>query len=181
MNIIRAMLWELWRTSRWELLMRVLGTTAIVLFICAVAKDMDGAQADAIRGIMLVVLLASSVFSATWLTQLESRNTGFSFRLGFTRPVSTRLLVAVPIAFSVVVSILCFALPAWLFTLISGVSLPMVGPCCLAAALVSTGIATLWSPSTRLGKTWALIAWLVGLAVALGGLVGYRQGKTPIL
>jgi hypothetical protein len=177
------MLWELWRTSRFELLFRVVGQSAFILLIYSSMDDFSEPQIFVVRGIVVLVLTLSSVFSMTWMKELESENkqSGFSFRLGFTRPISTIGLVAVPMIFTVVAAVVCFILPASLFGLLLGVPMPIVGPATAIACIVVCFVATSWSPTTTIGKSIAVVMLLIGNGVALFLFHGGRDDPDPVL
>ena len=180
---LRAMLWELWRTSRFELLFRVVGQSAFIFLFYRSLGDYSEPQIYVVRGIAVLLLTVSSVFSMTWMKELESesKQSGFSFRLGFTRPVSTTGLVAVPMIFTVVAAVVCFTLPAMLFGLLLGVPMPIAGPATAVACIVVCFVATAWSPTTAAGKSIAVVMLLIGCGVAIFLFHRGRDDPDPIL
>jgi hypothetical protein len=98
---------------------------------------------------------------------LDNLHTGFSFRLGFARPISTAQLVAVPMLFAAVVSPICYLLPAMAFRLLMSVPIPLVEPAMLIACVVVCLVSVAWSPTTMLGRAIGLLIFLSGLVAVL--------------
>jgi hypothetical protein len=133
-----------------------------------------------IRGIAVMFLAITSLASPTWLYELDRHRTGFSFRLGFARPVSTLKLVAVPMIFAVMAATFCYVVPALLFGWMQGNTVPIFGPVLVVASLVIGFIAVTWSPTTVVGKVIGFMA-LAMVAVALV-IVHFRQyDAEPVL
>lgn len=168
-TVLQAMLWELWRTSRFELLVRLAWQVAIIFLIYTATADASAPEIAVVRGVVVLLLAISSTFSMTWLNALDSEdvNNGFSFRLGFTRPVSTARLVALPMLFSVVVAVSFYLLPAALFRFLMGVPMPLVGPAVIIASAIVCLVATAWSPATRIGRSLAITGLLVVQGIAM--------------
>lgn len=165
----RAMLWELWRTSRWELLCRLGWQCGLVFLLYILSDDVSEPEMNILRGIVILLLVTTSVFSMTWLSAIDSEDnkSGFSFRLGFTRPISTARLVTVPMLFSIVVAIGCYSLPAALFAALMDSPMPLAGPAMFVASAVATLVAAAWAPSNRIGKSLALAGLLAVLGFAM--------------
>ncbi|MDA1053073.1 MAG: hypothetical protein O3C40_21685 [Planctomycetota bacterium] len=162
----QAVLWELWRTSRLQLLMVVGVQFAIVLLLYSAtffAKNSDEGTAHVLCGIFVMWSTAMSAFSQSWRNTFETTHIGFSFRLGFTRPISTARMVAIPMLFIVIVAPLCYLLPAILFSWLMGLSVPLVGPAMLSAGAAACLVAVAWSPATSIGKAIGLVAFFGGL------------------
>lgn len=178
---IQAMLWELSRLSRIELPLR-LGTMcffAIVLYL--VGRDLGEFQIQVIRAIAVTMFMVTAPFSHAWLGELDSRSKGFSFRLGFVRPVSTVQLVLVPLVFNIVTSMACYLIPALIASYLWTSQLPMLGPSLLIALVVQLSIAVVWSLTSRVSK----IVGIILLAAVVMGLVVFLVARSdspePIL
>ncbi|MBI2479210.1 MAG: hypothetical protein HYV60_11425, partial [Planctomycetia bacterium] len=133
---LQAVLWELWRTSRLQLILVFGGQFAVVLLLYSAMLDVKKsgeATVQVLCGMFIIFSTATSALSQSWRNSFETNHLGFSFRLGFTRPISTMQLVAVPMGFIVMVAPLCYLLPALLFNWLIGItgyqqSVPLFGP-----------------------------------------------------
>ena len=177
---VQAILWELWRTSRAELVIRIAAQSALVVLIWLLA-DLDETQLQVVRGIAVMLLALTSVLSFTWLSEFDSRQSGFSFRLGFTRPANTATLVIVPLVFLVATAVACFLLPAMVFRVLLSPSFPLAGPAMWVAVLTCCLVAATWSAGTKTGKRIAIIAAICGCALALVAFHTIRQDPDPFL
>ena len=182
-NPLQAMIWEVWRTSHVELLIRVGGLCGAVLFIWGVSNTKLTSEPEirVICGIAIMILTISSVASQTWLYELDRQQTGFSFRLGFARPVSTTLLVAVPMVFTITAAVICFLFSTSLFSLLMGRPMPLVGPAAIIVCAIACCIAATWSPSTIFGKMIGLSGMIIGAAVSLCVIDKQRDIPGPML
>lgn len=174
----QAMMWELWRTGRLEITGRLLASCALVLWLCAFSDaQFASAERSVLRAAVILMLVSSSAFSYTWSKALENRTTGFTFRLGFVRPISTTTLVLVPTLFCAVVAVVCFVVPAALFCALTEMSLPLLGGAVGVACMVTCFAASVWAPTTIVGK-WIALA-LVGLSILVLFLVFHAQHDDP--
>ena len=157
----QAILWELWRTSRWEMLGRLCAAIGLILLVqfaeggkpsAAQGLDVANPQSAVIRVIVLLVFMGASLTSSSWIHQIDNRQMGFSMRLGFTRPVSTRHLVLIPLLYNIAVAELVFLVPASVFQWTTGMALPIAGPVTFIAFGVVCATAATWAPTTTLGK-----------------------------
>lgn len=151
---LQALIWEVWRTSRLELFVRLgfLMILSILFYKGTGYLETRGPEADMIHGFFILFLSALSITSQNWILALDREQSGFSFRIGFIRPVPTWLLVAVPMFFTVVASLVCFLFSATLFSFLAGVNLPLQAHAAIVAFLVVCFMATTWSPTTQVGK-----------------------------
>ena len=182
---LTALLWELWRTSRFEILIRIGGQSSFIVLFCSLAplnqSTSTEAYANILRGIALMILAMPSIFSATWLNGLENRQIGFSFRLGFTRPISTTQLVVVPLLYSVVIAVTCYLLPTLLVASLLDMSMPLLGPAALVACVVTCLIAAVWCPTTIFGRGISLAAMGSAMVVTVAVFDWLRDDPDPIL
>lgn len=179
---VRAMVWELWCTCRLDLLGRLGYSCALVALFCAAMLSSGQEEAlQTFRGLVVLIGTIASVFSMIWLRELDREGSGFSFRLGFTRPVSTRQLVLVPTVFAVLTSIMCFLVPTRLFAVMSGVSVPFVAPCLFIVCAVVALNAAAWSHTSILDKLVTLIALIMILVWVLASYNSSRQHADPFL
>lgn len=104
-TILRVQLWELWRLTWLDLLFRIGGTLAYLWLFTWMPEGVT----DYLQGIVLIVVIAASLVSGLWLTSYDRRSQGgFPFALGYTRPILTRWLVAVPLAWLFISNALIF-------------------------------------------------------------------------
>src|SRR5690606_4040989 len=71
--VTAAMLWELWRVSRWELAIRIVGASfwaiLVGMFLGWAALENESQRA-VLQGIAMLLLFCSGLFSTSWLGQL---------------------------------------------------------------------------------------------------------------
>lgn len=167
LRIVQVMLWEQWRISRLELFFRVSLMFLILSLLPLVGKLSDDSTTVVVQGILVFIIGFAALFSASWTQDLDSRQVGFTYSLGFTRPITTRALVLVPLMYSLVLSQLFYLGSAVSINWLVGLSIPLVGPAAIIACTVCLLIAGAWS-STRIdgriagmvGAMSITIAWL---------------------
>ncbi len=178
---IQGMLWELSRLSRTELPLRLGAMCFFAIVLYFVGRDLGEFQIQVIRAIAVMMFMFTAPFSSAWLGELDSHSRGFSFRLGFVRPVSTVLLVLVPLVFTVVSSMACYLIPALVSSYLWNTQLPLLGPSLLIAVVVQLSIAVVWSLTSRVSK----IVGIILLAAVVMGLVVFLVARSdspePIL
>lgn len=163
-----AMLWELWQISRRDLLLRFGFVATCLLLLFAMSKSLDEPQMTVVRGIVVMLTAVACIFSTTWMVDFDNQQLGFIFRLGFTRPVSSRQLVLVPMLFSIAASMLGYLACGLIANLLLDLSLPLLGPALLIGFTVCLMISVVWSLTHTIEK---LIAGFVVAATILGGLM----------
>jgi hypothetical protein len=181
----QALIWELWRISRWDLILRALGWSVLwVAIFCFLETGRDGLEP--IAGSTLLMLLGTSMYSGAWMQTFENRRTGFCFPLGYSQPISTRVLVAVPMAYIACTSVLSFWIPAALLRLLFGIPFPLLPTATLIvtvsalrrAAVVSVGLWTVFVAAT---VTLYLKAVPVTVTVPISALaLGLGMMTTPL-
>ena len=82
---LSAMFWELWRTSRAELALRLGFSCAAVLLIVVVssATQTYDPELRVIRGIVVALLIVTSSSASTWIQQFDRQAGGFSLSAQF--------------------------------------------------------------------------------------------------
>lgn len=153
-RIVLVMLWELWRVSRWDLLMRGVGMLSLLLFLFTVLRNttLDEFQQQLLRALALIFVAICSVFSTIWMNNIETQSSGFTFRLGFARPVSTFQLVAIPSVYCMVTTMLFYFLGSLAIKVLFGVTMPLVGPALFLGCSVSIFVSIVWSSLHSLEK-----------------------------
>lgn len=177
---IQAMIWELWRTSRVSLLIRSTWMLAIVVlvqcYLSFTSVAVDDPQTQVFVGMSIGILVAMSIASPLWIVEIDRTVLGFSFRLGFTRPVTTTTLVAVPMLYTIVTSVFCYLLSASLLGWFSGTSMPLVAQATIVASMVTCFVAATWTPPTHAGKAMSLLT--VGILMIGCSLLFHSQHNT---
>ena len=169
--VLRALVWEQWRISRLELLFRMaFAGTVLILISVAVAKA-DEAALTVLRGILIFIIGFAALFSASWTSEFDSRQLGFTYRLGFVRPISTGLLVVVPICYSLFWSLVFYVGGTLAVFLTTGLILPLIGPSAIIACSVCMLIAGAWAPTRIDGR----IVGMVGAVAATMGWLWLRD------
>lgn len=175
-----AICWELWRTSWVSLATTLSGTSGIVLaFQGFIAKANIDGSLEALQGLIIILVLVASTLSMFWLRELSTEGHSFTFRLGFTRPVSTKQLVLLRLGWAIIGAMVCFAVPITLFGLFSGTPMPLFGPLLIIAAAVSWFIAGTWIPTTTVERTCGAVFAAVGFGLFLFQYHQYFEGKEP--
>ena len=164
----QAICWELWRTSRVAIAASLCITIGIVLafqgFITA--ANLDG-SIEALMGLIVLKVMAMSTCSTFWMRELSTEDQGYTLRLGFTRPVSTRRLVLMRMSWAIATAIVCYLVPTTVFGLASGKPMPLFGPSLIIASAVACFIAATWVPVTIPEKSAGVVLVLVGLSLFL--------------
>ncbi len=180
-NTLPAMLWELWRISRFEVLMRFAFVLAFVLLIFFLSKNFNETQVAVIRGIVLMLLGIACVFSTTWMSDLDNQHAGFTFRLGYTRPISNLLLVLVPMAYSVATAMMGFMACAILVKVMLGQSLPWLGPALVLGCMVCVFTCVAWSSTHTVEKLIGVFLAALAIIAGLSARHSLRSETDPIL
>ena len=180
-RILGALLWEQWRVSRLELAIRSGLALAGVLLFATVAGRLDSAAVVVLHGVAIFIFGMAGLLSASWTNSFETRQLGFVYHLGFTRPVATRWLVLVPLAYAVICSQLIYVGCCLALYLLVGWQLPVWGPAAILACAVCVLIAGAWS-STRLDGRIAGMLGAMSLTLGWLGIRDYlRNDAEPIL
>ena len=175
---LQAVLWELWRTSRVELLGRTSFFSLMAIWVSAAwTADSTAELHDVLRGIVLIMLSFGSVFSVTWMSALDNRTIGFCFPLAFARPVSSAQLTLVPMFFSMVAAVVTFLVPIGVFSFLRSSTFPLLGLSAGIACAVACFMATAWSPTTNIGRWLSVIAVSIGF-IALFTVFHVRRNET---
>lgn len=166
-RILTVMLWELWRVSRWDLLLRAMGLLSLLFFLFIVLRTttLDEFQQQLFRAVALILVGVSSVFSTIWMNSIENRSSGFTFRLGFVRPVSTFQLVAVPMAYCMVTTMLFYWLSILTVSTLFQLAMPSIFPALFLGCSVSIFVGVVWSSLHSIEK-------IIGIFVALMLIIG---------
>ena len=174
----RAILWELWRTGRSDLMIRLFSLSLMVVMFAVVISNsrLQSSALQPIAGITVLLLMICGAMSSLWLQELDTQQSGFSLRLGFTRPISTCWLVSLPILYGVVTSVLCYVIPASLFTAVIGTKLPVHAPILLTALMNVGCLAAMWGTRNRLEK----LAGILLLSALSVGLIRWYIGVVPL-
>ena len=174
----RAILWELWRTGRSDLMIRLFSMSLLVVLFAIVVSNsrMKESVIEPVAGLTVLVLMFCGAFSSLWLQELDTQQPGFSLRLGFTRPVATAWLVLLPMLYGVATSVVCYVIPASFFYVVVGKRLPVHGPVLLTAMLNVGCLSAMWSARNRVEK----LANFALLAIATVWLVRWYVGEVPL-
>ena len=179
---VRALIWELWRLSRWEFLVRTLSMSAVgCLVFWVVDVHMSGTGGTHGLTLPMVGLAATmSLFSGIWINVFDSRTTGFCFYLGFTRPIGTPLLVGLPMIYISFLTGLTYLIPAVLMRRFSEV-FPVFSVTALLVTVCATLIMAVWSGWSLLSRgTFFSVTMITWGAVALAWGIRYPGGLDPL-
>jgi hypothetical protein len=160
-----AMLWEQWRLTRVEAVVR-----AIVGLAAASAFLLQSTEGATQAFVMLILVHAFPWFSLAKLnggTFLGGYKPGFPFRLLYTQPVSTTVMVAVAMAYDAVSCTLSYVVSAALVGFAFGESLPVLSVAHWLVAFHLGVTCLLWSSSGKVLAPLGSLALGVVLFVML--------------
>ncbi|QDV27586.1 hypothetical protein [Aureliella helgolandensis] len=186
---LQALLWELWRTSRKELLLVLVSQCLFVLLLyvatnysqALTGKAIDESAAPVFSGIFVLVASVVACFSQSGRNSFDNRYSGFVFRIGFIRPITTLQLVTVPMLFVILVAPVCYLVPAVLYQACMAYSVPLLVPSLLSACVTSWLVATAWIPTTIVGRVLGLVLFAAVFVGLLIGFHSWRQHPEPLL
>ncbi len=155
-----ALLWELWRISRWEIVCRIVGVSVLWVSIFYLVDTLPAGSVIALHltSLVLMLLLCTSLFSALWVNNFDNKQHGFHFYLGFTRPISTPLLVAAPMVYIACTAAVCYLVPATLLRVLFDLPLPLVPMAAVTAAACTGFVMAAWSSQTILARGLSFMA-----------------------
>jgi hypothetical protein len=123
---------------------------------------------DLPRGAFVVFMLLVSVASLAWVAMLaRTSRAGFPMPLAYARPVQTRLLVAVPMAFLALVCAATYVVPAMALRLAFAAPFPVVPVAVLLAAGAALFSACNWFTRNNVARFGISIILLGALGPAL--------------
>ena len=174
-----AVMWELWRLSRWELAIRTLGQSVFgagALFLLG-AKPEGQEIGKILTAVVFMLMAGTSVFSSMWMNSFDNRQNGFTFHLGFTRPIGTTLLVALPMVYIACTAALCYLIPAALLRALFDLPLPLFSMATVIATACALFMMAVWSSRGPVAKFAGFMAMFVCLsAVAIHGMERLPEG-----
>jgi hypothetical protein len=163
----QAVLWELWRLSRWEILTRIAILLLPCAFMCAAVSNLlptgRALEPEFMTLVIFMLMAGMSPISGMWLSSLEARQSAFPLHLGFARPIRTFWLVALPMTYVACMSAGCYLVSAGLMRLLFHLPLPMLPVAALIATASGGLMMAVWSPQGLLAKTACL--WVVALSM----------------
>jgi len=164
----QAMIWELWRLSRWEILFRTLGPAVFWGSVfCLLGTQANAVEAPFLTIPVFMLTVMTSMFSGLWMNSFENSRNGFSFHLGFTRPVSTAMLVAGPMAYISCTAAVCYLVPAVLLRALFGLPLPLFPVGAVIATACAVFIMAVWSAQSRIGRLLNFTGVICGFQAVL--------------
>ena len=174
----RAILWELWRTGRSDLLIRLIALSLMVLAFTGVIANssLKSSVLEPVAGITVLLLMVCGAFSSLWLQEFDTQQAGFSLRLGFARPVATGWLVLLPMMYGMATSVASYVIPASLYYVMIGTRLPIHAPVLLTAMLNVGCLSAMWGARNRVEK----LAYFALLAAVTVWLVRWYVGEVPL-
>lgn len=161
-----AMLWACWRFTRGRLLflMAILTAGGWVLFDLARDPSLAGPP------VLAIVVLLSLVWPVS--TRVLGDRSGFPFRADFVRPVSTWLLVAVPMAYLGVGTAAVYLVPLIVLEQAFGVSMPLAYNAVWLSAIVLVVAAGCWwsegKTARRVGSTAVPLVFVMLIGSGFG-------------
>ena len=176
-----AMVWELWRTGRMEVAARLGYALLLVTAIGAISGRAGENVPLSARGLIVLLSSIAGVASIVWIRELDRSQDGFSFRLGFARPVRTLNLVTVPLLFTVLLAIACYVIPVTVFSIIGQVTMPILAPLALVICLTVCCVGMAWGTRTIADRAIGLVAILTAMSLAIVAMHSRSQTEEPFL
>jgi len=140
-----ALLWECWRLSRYGIAIRL--SIGLIFSLSALAGFDTWNNGENRETGMLVVALATSMacaFSALELGISINGGKGFPFQLGFARPISTRMLVLIPMCYFSSVCMALYLLPIIVLRIVFDLPFPLIPISILITVFAFALIACNW-------------------------------------
>jgi hypothetical protein len=151
------MLWELWRLTRAEIALKLvlpIGGALTVLLLATVFGPQDNPTRyeginDFAAAVALIVIVMPHLVGWISLAKLNGGQPGFPLYLSFTRPVRTAVLVALPMAYLIAVSLATYLASAMVLRIVSGYAFPLLPVAAWVAALTVIALAATWATRSR--------------------------------
>lgn len=190
-NPVTALIWESWRKSRsWVLVIMVIAFVAVQsLFVISNARMPDfetteGLKNGAAMSTMALLLIFSSL-STLNVGSMKGKGT-LPFATAFKLPVSSTVLVVVPVLYLGVACASIYIVPAVIFNFIYGFKLPIFPVLVFFLAAVAALAACGWSSSRESIRVSALSCAYFGLVYLVswfqeGHLSSRVDMKLPVL
>jgi hypothetical protein len=166
---VHAMLWETWRVTRveaiWKLALGLIGGLLAFAVKSAFASPENLTRLEDFSAVFALVLLVG-VHVVGWISppRLNDSKPGFPFRLLYTRPVRTSVLVGVPLAYLTVLPAATYLVSALSLRFIFGYPFPLLSVAASIAILNLVLAANYWSARRMifliLGAVVAAVAWI---------------------
>ena len=176
-----AYAWELWRNSRWQLLSRVVIVGCMMGLLSSILQSADGPTRQLLRGLVLILLIPTNIFSPTWMGSYGIGHAGFSFRSGFIRPVTTVWLVMIPIAYAVIAGVAVYTAQVMLFWTLTGEALPVVWPSLIISVGIVCVLTAIWVPTTQAGRSIAIAICVAAISLAAYSFHNGRAASDTLL
>lgn len=173
---VQALLWELYRTSRVEFAIRMVGMVAFITLLLLPKFWLQASENDPIIQPLTILgmlfTFVGSVFSMNWLGQFDNRSAGFRHGLCYAKPITTLFLVSVTMGFTVAFAMVSCIVSLAVLRIGLGIELPLLGPALIVAAGVSLVLAAVWSFRSQAGKFLTLVG--LGL-IWIALLIAFQQ------
>jgi hypothetical protein len=167
---IVAVLWEIWRLTRfeaaWRLVVAVLAASAVLALSAAVASNGDVTRQpvkDFGAAVALILLVVPQILGWFSINKLNVARPGFPFYLLYTRPVRTTVAVGVSMAYLAAASAVLYLVSALSLRMMSGYAFPLLPVAAWIAALNLASTAAIWSIRNlvvrSLGSGTVAVAW----------------------
>jgi hypothetical protein len=168
----QALLWQLWRQSRWEVPLR----TLVVLWLYAMFAAAPAYLSPSTLHLLgpetptlfaFAVMIVAALLSRSWLGCLETTSDPCPLRLDFTRPVSTPLLVALPMTYIACNAGISYLVPATILRFAFDVPLPLLSVAAVVAVACTGLVMATWSPKWFFARMLGISAMAVFCAVGV--------------
>ncbi len=178
---ITAMVWELWRTGRMEAAARLGYALLLVTAIGAISGRSGENVPLSARGLIVLLSSIAGMGSIVWIRELDRSQDGFSFRLGFARPVRTLNLVTVPLLFTILLTVACYIIPVTVFSIIGQVTMPILPPLALVICMTVCCVGMAWGTRTIADRAVGLVALLTTMSLAIVAMHNRTESEEPFL
>lgn len=163
-----AALWESWRLTRWRLIL----LPSLATFCGGLWASKAGSF------VAFVVLFTAAIAMALSLPSFGVRP-GFPLSKSFARPISTPLLVAVPVCYVFSGAAACYLVPAAFLRVAFGAALPVLPAATLVGALAVLVAASSWTLRNAASRTGLAFAAYVIAGMMVRVLEPFKYAGNP--
>ena len=152
---VKAMLWELWRLSSGDLIFRTFFPVVFVSEVFYLRGTQNPAGTETVVAFILVIL--RSVFSDITMNGLFTTYNGFNLYLGFSRPISTVKLVAIPMVYNSCMGAISYLISFGFLHMVFHIPFSLFPVAVMIATVCVVFSMAVWSMQRRVAKVVNLI------------------------
>ncbi|MFC1735338.1 hypothetical protein ACFL1X_04425 [Candidatus Hydrogenedentota bacterium] len=172
---MRAMIWELWRLTRWDIVLRIAAVCFLVGVIVLISATRDWGSPEmkalgemTVHALTVFLVAMASLLPSSFVSSLENpHGQGYPMPLAFTRPISTRMLTFVPLAyFALASAVICMGC-AFFIRILCSMSLPWMQIAVTMAVVTTVFNIVHWSVQGTTARTLCIVVLLSVFGVVM--------------